>query len=334
MRSEFFNYVRFLCTVLPARRVSSLMLLVSLTAMCLSACHDQGKAASKILARVNGDNITTGQLDAELVRISGMQETGIDTSPTMRKQVLEALIDRQVLLDAALRNKINRDAEVMQTIERFKTQVIVQAYLESKAANSVKPTTDEIDTYYQSHPELFAHRKILDIRQLRIAPQDFSAPLKAVMDSATLLEQVEAWLIVHKIAYADAALSYTSADMPAEIIVQLQQLGGNHLFILKEEDQVLLCALNDLRESPVMKAAAIAQIERYLFNNKMHEVAVAEIARLRSSAKIDYLDKAASGVEEDSPASVVLPDVKPDKSSMAISAPGGRTAGHDAAKLK
>ena len=334
MRSEILNDVHFLAANLPAKRMGLWRLMVLLAAMGLSACHDQGKATSKILARVNGDNITAGQLDAEMLRIGGLQGESAGTPPVMRKQVLEALIDRQVLLDGALHNKINRNAEVMQTIERFKTQVIVQAYLESKAANSVKPSTAEIDDYYQSHPALFAHRKILDIHQLRIAPQDFSAPLKAVMDSAILLEQVEAWLIGHKIAFAEAALSYTSADMPSEIIGELQKLGGNHLFILKEEDQVLLCALTDLRESPVMKAAASAQIERYLFNNKMHEVAAAEIARLRSAAKIDYLERAADvHVDEESPASV-LPDVKPDKPSMAVSAQSSGQAGPDVEKLK
>lgn len=283
-------------------------MLVLLTAMSLSACGDQKKIASKILVRVNGDEITAHQLEAELLHAGGTQEESVAQQQALRKQALEALIDRQVLLDEALRNKIDRDPKVMQIVDRFKTQAIVQAYLESKAANLAAPSKAEVAAYFQAHPELFAHRKVLDIKQLTIAAENFNGQLKSVMDSAKSLDQVAAWLGAHNIGYVKTQLSYASADLPPEIVGKLQSLGRNHLFVMKDGKRDLLCALTELRDSPVTAEAATAQIERFLFNKKMQQAAAAEITRLRSLAKLDYVDKpAALIVEEDAPASAALP---------------------------
>jgi len=285
-------------------------MLLLLTAMSLSACGDQKKITSKILVKVNGDEITARQLDAELWHANGTHEESAVQQLAMRKQAMEALIDRQVLLDEALRNKIDRDPKVMQIIERFKTQAIVQAYLESRAASLTTPSKAEIGAYFQAHPELFAHRKVLDVTQLTIAAQDFSGRLKSVMDSAKSLDQVVAWLKTNNIAYVRTRLTYTSADLPPNIIGKLQSLGRNRLFVMKDGERDLLCALTELRDSPVTPEAAAEQIERFLFNKKMQEAAAAEIAHLRSLAKLDYVDKSAGLiVEEKSPVSTAPPTV-------------------------
>ncbi|QRX81916.1 EpsD family peptidyl-prolyl cis-trans isomerase [Glaciimonas sp. PAMC28666] len=295
--SKHFNHPRNVLAALRLKGVGMLMLLMPLAAISLSGCSDRDKNTSKILVRVNGDGITTHQLDAELARASPASEGSEKVEPVVRKQALEALIDRKILLSEAERNKVDRDPRVVQTVERYKTQAIVQAYLESQAGTTVKPSKDSVDAYFNSHPELFSHRKVLDINQLSIASRDFSSALKAAMDASTSLDQVEAWLTSHKIAYIKASVSYVSADLPADVLSQLQNIGKNHLFVLKDGDRDLLSALTSLVESPVPVALANSQIERFLMNKKMQEVAATEISRLRPLAKLDYVDKSDSDSE-------------------------------------
>jgi EpsD family peptidyl-prolyl cis-trans isomerase len=257
----------------------------------VSACNDQNreKNTSKVLVQVNGGDITARQLEAELWSAGG---TASVQQPAVRKQALEALIDRQVLLDEALRNKIDRDPKVIAIVERLKTQAIVQAYLESKASNLARASKAEIDAYFDAHPELFAHRKVLDITQLTVAAKDFGGSLKAVMDRAGSLDQVALWLRQHHVHFEKTQRSYTSAEVPVEMLGSLQHLGQKRLFVMQDKDggQDQLCALNDVRDSPVTRDAATAQIERYLLNKKMQDVAAAEITRLRASAKLVYVE--------------------------------------------
>ncbi|AMO96080.1 peptidyl-prolyl cis-trans isomerase, EpsD family [Collimonas fungivorans] len=262
-----------------------------LTVMNLSACDDQKKKTGQVVARINGEEISAPQLEAELQYAKRLQQNGSAPRQTMREQAMEALIDRQLLLDEALRNKIDRDPALIQIIERFKTQAIVQAYLESKAGNQEQPGKAEIESYFHAHPEMFARRKVFEVEQLIIADQDFSAALKAVMDSSKSLNQVAAWLRQRKIAHAQRQYSYSSAELPPEVGSRLQALGRNRLFVMKDGQRDLLCALTELRDSPVAPDAAEPQIERYLVNKKMQETAIAEITRLRAAAKLEYIEK-------------------------------------------
>jgi peptidyl-prolyl cis-trans isomerase C len=267
-------------------RAASVLILLG----AISACSDQEKTTSKVLATVNGDDITARQLEAELW--SAADSTGTVRQPAVRKQALEALIDRQVLLDEAMRSKIDRDPKVIQIVDRLKTQAIVQAYLESKTSNLANASKAEISAYFNAHPELFAQRKVFDITQLTVAAKDFGRPLKAVMDQARSLDQVARWLQQHRIDYVKTQRSYTSAELPPEMAARLQGLQRNSLFVMQDKvgGQDELCVLNEMRNSPVNEEAASAQIERTLLNKKMQEVAAAEIARLRASAKLVYVE--------------------------------------------
>jgi peptidyl-prolyl cis-trans isomerase C len=290
-------------------RANGMRALILVTAIGLSACDNHKKVSSKVLVRVNGDAITARQLEAELWNASPASDDGAARRHMVRRQALEALIDRQVLLDEAVRNKIDRDPKVMQIVERFKTQAIAQAYLESRAANLTPPSKAEIADYYRSHPELFAYRKVFDTTQLTIAAQDFNRPVKLEMDAARSLDEVMLWLQQHKIDFVKTQRSYTSAELPPDIARKLQGLGRNRLFVMKDGQRDLLCALTDLRDSPVSAEAAAGQIERYLFNKKMQEAAKAEIARLRSRAKLDYVDKSVTtAVDGELQASAAAPD--------------------------
>ncbi|MGS0743421.1 EpsD family peptidyl-prolyl cis-trans isomerase [Glaciimonas sp. GG7] len=299
------------------RSTASLLAALALL-MNLTACN-QKVSTSTVLVKVNGDPITALQLDTELL-YAGLEpekESESDVAKSaLRAHTLEVLINRKILRDEAMRKKIDRDPRVMQAIDHFKTQAIVQAWLESESAALGAPSKETIAAYFEAHPELFSHRKILDINQLSIAPEDFSVPLRLAMAEATSLEQIEAWLDKQNIAYIKSIVSYTSADMSSEVIDQLQNFDRNHLFILKEggRRRLLLCTLNDMRDSPITAAAAAPQIERFLINQTLQEVAATEIARLRPLAKIEYVDQASKVLEDAPPQRMRLPEkTVPDK---------------------
>jgi peptidyl-prolyl cis-trans isomerase C len=311
MCSERIGRRSLMNNVLGVKGIGILMLL---TAINLSACDDQKKKNGQVLARINGEEITAPQLAAELRYASRLQDVqSVQTESAlprqaMREQAMEALIDRQLLLDEALRNKIDRDPALIEIIDRFKTQAIVQAYLESKAASPEQPDKAEVEAYFQAHPEMFSHRKMFEVEQLIIADQDFSASLKAMMDSSKSLSQVAAWLRQRKITHAQRQYSYSSADLPVEVGNKLQTLGRNHLFVMKDGQRDLLCALTELRDSPVAPDAAAPQIERYLMNKKMQEIAVTEITRLRAAAKLEHMEKPATGLDgKDMPVAATSP---------------------------
>ena len=257
----------------------------------LAACGgDKQKKVGQALASVNGEEITALQLNEEL------QRAGVPAAQqeAASKQLLEALIDRQVVENVALKEKIDRDPKVMQAVERAKALIISQAYMQKKLSGMAPPSKAEVEDYFNKHPELFSNRKQFDMRQLLIASKDMNDALKQVIDKSKSLDEVAAWMESNKIGFARGQVSRTTTDLAPELVGKLQSMPKGQLFIINEGERAMLMTIVDIKEVPVKLAAAAPQIEQYLVNTRTKDAAKQEMERLRAAAKIEYLNQPAA----------------------------------------
>ncbi|MET0264241.1 MAG: EpsD family peptidyl-prolyl cis-trans isomerase [Duganella sp.] len=271
-----------------AERRAASVLLALMMAAGLVACGDKGAAKSgQALVNVNGEEITALQVNEELQRTNvpaGQQQA-------VQKQVIESLIDRQLLLNEAEKEKVDRDLKVVQSIERAKALIVAQAYMQKKLANLPKPTKAEVQAYYDKHPEFFAQRKQFDLRQLVIRGA-VGEDLKKYIDSAKTLDEVAAWMDSHNIVYARNQLSRSTSDLPPALSSKLLSMSKGQLFLVREGDANTLMVIAEIRDAGVDVATAENQIIQYLANTRAKEAGQAELKRLREAAKIQYLNKA------------------------------------------
>jgi peptidyl-prolyl cis-trans isomerase C len=280
------------------------VILILVAASGLSACGSKDKKGGQSLVRVNGEEITMLQVNDELKRSGvppGQQEAA-------SKQLLESLIDRQLILEEAKSNRIDRSPEVMQAIESAKAQIIAQAYLQSITSKSAKPSKAQIDEYFQKHPEYFTKRKEFYLKQLVISSKYLSNDLKMFIDTAKSLDDVAAWMDSHGVQYARGQTTRSTADLPEQTVAKLMELPFGQLFLVSEGDNRVLNVLTDIKDSPVTAINAAPQIEQFLINKMSKDTAELEIAHLRSMAKIEYLNASAPNVVQ---APLVAPDSKP-----------------------
>lgn len=293
--------------------------LLVLTGLGLVACGEKEKKSSQTLARVNGEEITLLQLNEELLR-SGVPAGQQDAA---RKQLLAALVDRQLLENEAVKEKIDRDPQVLQAVERAKALILAQAYMQKRIGNTARPTQAAARTYFDQHPEFFTRRKQFDMRELVLATADMNDALKAELDSAKSLDEVAVWLDQHKIKYARAELARNSSELPPEMTAKLVAMPKGQLFIIKEGARSMLISVADIKDSPVALEQAEPQIEQFLFNKANKDASEAELARLRAAAKIEYPNAA------DAPSvgtAAVSPSVAPAAASTPAPAPADASA--------
>lgn len=299
-----------------------LMALALTLMLVFSACDNQSKEkkSGQALVSVNGKEVTTLQLNDE-IRRAGVRADQYDTA---NKQLLESLIARQLIVDEAIRNKLDRTPDVMQARERANAQIIAHAYLQSITGKVIKPSKTEIDEYFQKHPEYFAQRKQFDLTIMRIATNDLTKELKAIVGAAKSLDEVAVWLDKHNVQYSRSLISRNTNDLPSEMATTMRERGKGNIFILNEQESSLLISINAIKDSPITVAVATPQIERYLVNQKYKQAADAEIARLRSLAKIEYLNAQASVPDAEKPItqSTIMPD-----SANNLTLPGSSSEG-------
>jgi peptidyl-prolyl cis-trans isomerase C len=298
-----------------------------LAAAALAACGSKPKDSKpgQALASVNGAEITVLQLNEELQRAG----IGPAQQEAASKQLLQALIDRQLLQNAAVAEKLDRDPKVMQAIERAKALIVAQQYMQHRIGNVPRPTRAEVEAYFNNNPQFFTRRKQFSLQELVIASADLTPQLKATADTAKSLDDIAAWMEANKVKFGRTQVTRSTTDLSAEMSARLLGMQKGQLFIVKEGERSLIIAIAEVRDAPVTLDVAAQQIEQFLINKRNKERAAAELARLRASARIEYLNKSmaldttpAAGAPAGSPAATpaVVPAVAPAAAAPAASA--------------
>lgn len=250
----------------------------------LAACGSKNEASSgQALASVDGKEITVHQLNAELGR-GGAREAN--------KQVLDGLVARQLLINAAKKEKLDSNPSVLANMERAKELVLVQSYVQMKLSKPARPTQQEIADFYAQHPDWFAQRKQFEFSELVISNANLNKELNELMVGSRPLEEVAAWLSARNIAFTRLQVTKTSMDLPPPMLAELKTMERGHLFIVKEGEAAILTSLADVKNAPLTQIAAAPQIEQYLLAQRQGQITDQAIGNLRAEAKIDYFDKA------------------------------------------
>jgi len=284
------------------KHINPNMAFAGMLVVLVSACNSKvEQKPGQALANVNGEEITVMQLNDELSR-SNAPATQQEAA---RKQALEALIDRQLLISEAAKEKVDRDPRVVQAIERARSVILAQAYMQKRLGTPAKPTAAEVEAYYSQNPQFFAQRKHFDMREIILPTREVNDELKAVMDKTRSLDDVAAWLDQHKVKYQKAQLSRSGSELPPELSAKLLALAKGQLFIVREGERSMLVTIADIRSSPVELDAARPQIEQYLVAKKGKESAEEEVKRLRASAKIAYINQPSPVADAGAPATAL-----------------------------
>ncbi|MBV8623011.1 MAG: EpsD family peptidyl-prolyl cis-trans isomerase [Herbaspirillum sp.] len=250
----------------------------------LAACGRQAQVSSgQALASVDGQEITIHQLNAEL---------GKGAAREASKQTLDGLVARQLLVNAARKEKLDSNPTVLADMERARDLVLAQSYVQMKLARPSRPTQQDLDAFYDQHPDWFAQRQQFEFAELVIDKASVNEELNKMMAGARPLEDVAAWLQKQHIPFTRLQVTKSSMDLPAPMLEGVKKMEKGQLFIVNEGNVAILAALADVRNAPLSRAAATQQIEQLLFSQRQGEITEQAVARMRSDARIVYFDSA------------------------------------------
>jgi EpsD family peptidyl-prolyl cis-trans isomerase len=262
----------------------TLLLLVPLfflpPAGCQRAAAD--RPGTQLVAKVNGTEISVQQL-----RLGSAP-----AMPGSAAQALEKVIDRELLVQKALAAKLDRDPQVLQSIENARRQLLAQAYIERSMAASAAggSTRDEVRAFYAENPALFAERRIYRLRQLVVsAPAEMIDVLRAEAAKARNLDELGAWLRVRNANYSMDAVEQPAEQLPLSFLPRLAAMKPGEIAVFATPLGASVIQLLHAEEAPLTEPQAAPLIEQFLAGRRRLETAAAEVKRLREVATIEYL---------------------------------------------
>lgn len=276
-------------------------------AIFLSGCGGDAESAknSQVVAKVNDAELTVHQLNYELGLLG---QAATQNTDKVAGQTLENIVNQQVVMQKAIAEKLDRDPQVMQALERARRQVLGQAYMSKVVASgAIMPSTQDVSDYYNQHPELFAKRRIYQIREILLDKTLPFAEIQAQMNESKSLEKFVGWLDSKKVKMQSSVVVKPAEQLPLEMLSRLAQMRQGQIMAVETPTNFSLSILMGARDQPLNEAQATPAIQRFLTAQKRDKLAEAEIKRLRGEAKIELLGKFSEKETEKAPVVTAAP---------------------------
>jgi EpsD family peptidyl-prolyl cis-trans isomerase len=276
-------------------RIGLSVLALALT-VTLAGCGEKTEDKAVAAAKVDGDVISVSQLNHELAKLGNL---GPEQARKAANQVLRSMVDQQILVRKALEDKVDRDPQVMQSLEASRRQILAQAYLQKLTASATKPGEAEVAEYYGKHPELFAERRIYRLQEInvQVTPANVEEVKAQMTQSKNLTDFVE-WLKARNIPTRAGQSTKAAEQLPLEILPRLHQLKDGQAMTVAAGGSLNILVVLGSQTQGLSQEQARPVIERFLGNSKKRQVAEAELKKLKEKAKIEYLGEYAEAGKE------------------------------------
>lgn len=272
--------------MLLSHRRKSYLAVVAAIAVLTACGKGDDKASTQVAAKVNKEEISVHQINYVL---SHSGSVPADKVQAASHQVLEKLIDQGLLMQKATSDKLDRDPNVMQSIESARHQILAQAYLEKVMSAAQKSTPQEVADYYAKHPELFSQRRLYRFQQLSIVgSKDLGPQVQQLLTDKKSLADIAVWAQAKNLKVNSSAAVKAAEQLPLELLPRLHQMKDGQIGLIGEANGLTVLQLVASQEQPIDEKDATPMIEQFLLNKRKTELAEKEIKQLRSTAAIEY----------------------------------------------
>jgi EpsD family peptidyl-prolyl cis-trans isomerase len=282
------NWTMF-CPAGGARRWAPVLL--ALSAVALVACGDkkEGAIASQTAVKVNKDEITVHQINFVLQQQRNLRPEQADAAS---KQILERLIDQQLALQKADDLKVDRDPRVVQQLEAARREIVARAYLEKVGEAATKPTSQEVQAYYDEKPALFKERRIYSLQEISVeAKPEQVSTLREQLGKAKNINEFVEYLKANDFRFAGNQAVRTAEQLPLNSLESFARMRDGQAALVPSANGVQVVVLAGSRSQPVSLDQARPAIEQYLTNERRRKLVEEDLKALRAAAQIEYVGK-------------------------------------------
>ena len=225
-------------------------MVVASAALLLSGCDQVkklaggGKPSGQVVATVDGQEITSLQLRAEM---GGFGSRDPKVMKAAQQQALERIILRKLMAEQARKDKLDKSADYTLQLERGEENLLAQMYQRKLAAKVTQPSQQAANDFIAGHPDQFANRKVYFVDQLiagpnKIAPDRFR-PLKS-------LTEVKALLDSESVPYQEGASVLDSLTANPQLVSAISTLPAGEVFVVPQGGALLFNQITGSRSVP------------------------------------------------------------------------------------
>ncbi len=259
------------------------------TLLTIAACNPAAPpAGSQIVATVNQDEISIHQVQAALQR---QPQALVQQPEAAAARMLDVLVEQELAAQAARQKGLDSDPSVVQALAVTRREVLARAYQDQIAAQASGVSSAEIDQYYDSHPELFAKRRIYTLQEAWLetsANANLDKDLPTRVGQATSGEGLIQVLKDAQTSHRLRQFAQASEDVPLALLPVLSSTPVGRSIWLPQAGGVRILTLLNAQEAPVDRRGSQDAITAFLATEHKRQLIAQHMKTLRDAAHIAY----------------------------------------------
>jgi EpsD family peptidyl-prolyl cis-trans isomerase len=257
-------------------------------AAALVGCGNEagGTADSQVAARINKSDISVHQIQAVMQRQPRLLA---DQPEAAAARVLDILVEQELAAQAAREQGLDRDPAIVQALEVSRREVLARAYQDQLAAKATGPTSEEIDRYYDSRPEVFAQRRLYTLKEFIVdaTPQQVTR-MQELARQARSGDELNAMLASAALRNRTRQFVQAAEDVPLAVLTPLSRLEAGQSLVLPHAQGARIFTIVHATLAPVDRRNAADAIASFLTTERKRALVAQAMKTLRDSATITY----------------------------------------------
>lgn len=281
--------------------------LVAVAALTLTACQGKEGSSSKpaapgknatVIATVNGANITSDDFDREVKALPEYIRAMADT-PQGKKEMIDTLVMRELILQQAAKDGVDKSKEVEEKMAELKKRIIVDTYLKKKVENDAKISDEELKSFYEKNLDKFKAGEQVKASHILVKTEQEAKDVLAQLKSGAKFEELAKSKSVDSSAAQGGDLGWFGKGnmVPVFEKTAFALKEGELSGIVKSEFGFHIIKLTGKRPAGTRPfEEAREQIKTALLPQKQQQVFMQLKEDMRKGAKIEIKDQAPAGV--------------------------------------
>ncbi len=254
--------------------------------LALAGCGEKKAPASQVAARVGETELTVHQLNAAMPTLSaGLAGEGEE----VQKAVLKRMVERELLVQRALSDKIDQDPKIMLALDSARQDILAKAWLDTQVAQLARPTPEQVARYYADNPALFSQRKLYQLQKLTLEHRKGVAEeVDRLLAGGGSLQSLAQWASERKLPFNAEAGTVAAEQVPLGVLEKLAALAPGQSLTLAEGDRVVVLRVAGVEQAPRTEAQAAGEIEQFLLSRERQQQVSRLLAQLKKDSPVEY----------------------------------------------
>ncbi|MGX7953594.1 hypothetical protein ACWPM1_13660 [Tsuneonella sp. HG249] len=230
-------------------RRSGLLLAGAAILAGLAACDRAPEG--QVVAVVNGEEITTDELNGELPP----QANSAEGDKATRNAALDRVVERLLLAEAAREQGVDSSPEYILREKKLRETLLVQMLNEKLAREIKDPSAQDIDKMIAGNPQAFSGRTVYALDQLVFQAPKRPGIIEALEPTKTM-DEVAAVLNRAGIKFQRGSTTVDSVTLTPQMFAQFQRIGTSEPMIMAAGPSVTVAKIVAERAVPITGNAA------------------------------------------------------------------------------